>query len=79
MRLHLPVLVFSDHALGLGLALGQTFLCHLRAVLQRHVQQEALVGLEELQLMSIMQALLPATQITRLSLTSGRSLLLYCS
>lgn len=56
---HLPVLVLHDEPVGLGSGLGKTFLCHLTALFDTPLQQEALVSFKQLQLMSLLQLLLP--------------------
>lgn len=56
---HLPVLMLNDEPLGLGSGLGKAFLCHLAALFETPLQQEALVGFEQLQLVGLLQLLLP--------------------
>lgn len=55
----LPVLMLNNEPLCLSSGLGEAFLCHLGALFDTPVQQEALVGLEQLQLVSLLQPLLP--------------------
>lgn len=63
---HLPVLMLDDEPLGLGSGLGKAFLCHLAALFDTPLQQEALVGFEQLQLVGLLQ-LLPPEQTSHMS------------
>lgn len=56
---HLPVLMLSEELLGLGSGLGKASLYHLAPLFDTPVQQEALVGSEQLQLVGLLQLLLP--------------------
>lgn len=57
--LHLPVLMLNDKLLCLSFGLRKSFICHLTALFNTPLQQEALVGLEQLQLVGLLQLLLP--------------------
>ena len=57
--LYLPVLVLHYESLCLSLAFGKTLVSHLCTLFDVPVQQEALVSLEQLQLVSILQLFLP--------------------
>lgn len=63
---HLPVLMLDDEPLGLGSGLGKAFICHLAALFDTPLQQEALVGFEQLQLVGLLQ-LLPPEQTSHMS------------
>lgn len=56
---HLPVLMLDDELLRLCSGLGKASLCHLATLFEAPIQQQALVGLEQLQLMGLLQLLLP--------------------
>lgn len=51
--------MLHDEPVGLGSGLGKAFLCHLTALFDTPLQQEALVGFEQLQLVGLLQLLLP--------------------
>lgn len=51
--------MLDDEPLGLGSGLGKAFVCHLAALFDTPLQQEALVGFEQLQLVGLLQLLLP--------------------
>ncbi len=59
---HPPVQMLDDESVCLGSRLGKPFLCHLTTVFHTPLQQEALVGFEQLQLMGLLQLLLPDNQ-----------------
>lgn len=61
---HLPVLVVGDELLCLCSALGKASLCHLTTLFDTPVQQEALVGSEQLQLVGLLQLLLPEQSLS---------------
>lgn len=51
--------MLHNQPLHLGLGLWEAFLCHLAALLDTPVQQEVLVGFEQLELVGLLQPLLP--------------------
>ena len=54
--------MLHDEPVRLGSGLGKSFLRHLSALLDTPLQQEALVGFEQLQLVSLLQILPPKTR-----------------
>lgn len=54
--------MLHDEPVRLGSGLGKSFLRHLSALLDAPLQQEALVGFEQLQLVSLLQILPPKTR-----------------
>lgn len=56
---HLPVLMLDNEPVGLGSSLWKAFPCHLTALLDSPIKQKALVGFEQLQLVGLLQLLLP--------------------
>lgn len=54
--------MLHDEPVRLGSGLGKSFLRHLSTLLEAPLQQEALVGFEQLQLVSLLQILPPKTR-----------------
>lgn len=54
--------MLHDEPVRLGSGLGKSFLRHLSTLLDAPLQQEALVGFEQLQLVSLLQILPPKTR-----------------
>lgn len=51
--------MLDNEPVGLSSGLWKAFPCHLTALLNTPIKQEALVGLEQLQLVGLLQLLLP--------------------
>lgn len=65
---HLPVLVLHDETVHFSSGLlGKAFLCHLTALFDTPLQQEALVSFEQLQLVSLLQLLFPEQTAAHMS------------
>lgn len=56
---HLPVLMLIEELLGLGSGLGEASVGHVAPLSEAPVQQEALVGSEQLQLLGLLELLPP--------------------
>lgn len=51
--------MLNDEPVGIGPGLRKAFLCHVTALFDTPLQQEALVGFEQLELVGLLQFLLP--------------------
>lgn len=60
---HLPIPVLHRQPVRLGPGPGKTFVRQLAGLFEAPVQQEALVGFEELQLVGLLQLLLPGQTV----------------